>query len=125
MATNAINNTQASVGTSLTDVMPEQILYGDCKAITVQVKNTGATAFNAFVVLRKMHASGDWFTWFSGTDFATATTRLSAGSTSPATLAGGAETWLDIDPGAAYSIKLQASVASGNTSASVLGAARF
>jgi hypothetical protein len=124
MATNNINATSPAVGTTLTDLVQID-LYGDCKAISLDIVNTGATAFNAFSVLRKFSAGGPWRTWYSGTDFATATTTMQAGAASPATLAGGGFTTLDLTPGAVYSLKLQASVASGNTSATVLGAARF
>ena len=109
----------STVGTSLTTI---GILVVSCsQQITVQIKNTGAIAFNAFQVQARLNSQADWIaiktTGYTGTPPDTFPVWATS---NPVTLAGGSGVVIQI-AGIYADVRLQASVASGSTTVDCYG----
>ena len=106
-----------TVGTSLTAI--GNSIPVSLPRIALLINNTGSSAFSGFVIQRMI--AGTWFNWLGGSDFASAIpgTMPSVGSTSPASLAGGSSTFVELFPGACSAIQVLAQVTSGSTTANV------
>jgi hypothetical protein len=113
-----------NVGTTLT-LICQIPLAGLDHDISFEVSNAaGSSTTNNFVIIRKLHDSGDWLNYLGGSDFATATSKCIASTPGPHQLPAGQTAWVDVDCGSAVSVQLWASVASGTAVISVYGGGR-
>jgi hypothetical protein len=114
-----------AVGTSLTKLL-EIPLAGLDRDISFELFSAaGSATTNNFVILRRLHDSGDWLNYIGGSDFATATSKCTSSTPGPQALPANQSAWVDIDCGAAIAVQLWASVASGTATLSVYGGARI
>jgi len=92
----------------------------------VQIKNShGATAFDAFNILRQMHPDGAWETIADAAgDYTTPQSPIIEASASPVTLAAGASVYLRIEVKGMWAIKFQASGNGGVSEAEVYATIR-
>src|ERR1700742_3915024 len=104
--------TNIVVGTSLTKLL-EIPLAGLDRDISFQLFNSGSAATNNFLVMRRLHDSGDWLNYLGGNDFTPATNKCICSSPGPQALPAGQSAWVDLDCGAAVAVQLWAAVASG------------
>jgi hypothetical protein len=104
-----------TVGTSLTTI--DTIGVGRSDRVGIQVTNSGATALNAF----QIQGTIDGTTWVAlasdAGGFSTPVMPLRRTIGAPVTLAAGAIAIITLDGGYYRQIRLQASVASGTTTA--------
>ena len=127
---------QNVTSTTLAQVMTINV-GGMANLVSIGILNTGAAALNGFAIARQFVDGGPFFYYLGGTDFNTATSKLSASAANsgvtpplspPQSLpAGNATTqaaWIDFDPGACTVIQLLASVASGTATLTIEGAVR-
>ena len=112
------------VGTSLTKLI-EIPLAGLDKDVSFELQNAaGSSTTNNFVITRRLHDNGAWLNYLGGVDFANATSKCTASTPGPHALPANQSAWVDLDCGAAVTIQLWASVASGTATMSVFGGAR-
>ena len=92
----------------------------------VQVKNShGATAFDAFNILRQAHTDGAWETIANAAgDYTTPQSPIIEASASPVTLAAAASVHLRIEVKGMWAIKFQASGNAGVSEAEVYATIR-
>jgi hypothetical protein len=88
--------------------------------VAAEIKNTGANAFDAFIVSGKVAPDGDWLTLLSAAaDFTSPAGIVVDASGDLTTLAGGGTGWLILDVLGFNKLRIQASGATGGTSATV------
>jgi hypothetical protein len=113
------------VGTSLTKLL-EFPLAGLDRNISFEVFSAaGSAATNNFAILRRLHDSGSWLKYISGSDFTTGTSKYTPSAPGPQSLPAGQSAWVDVDCGAAIAVQLWASVAAGTATLTVYGGARL
>jgi hypothetical protein len=112
-----------TVGTSLVEILDFDV--SDRSALGIVVGNTGATAFNAFSLQAKVSDEAAWTVLGNAAAaFSTPVFPFRRAVGTPVTLAGGATAMLMLDVMYVTRIRLQASVASGSTTAVVRVAGR-
>lgn len=119
----SVDSKVVTVGTGLTVLADIRPPNGAVAEIFAEIKNLGATAFNAFVVEMRFSEVGDWMTVaFDFTQVGAMLPYIDPNN-DLATLAGGTNSVIKIQPISAPRVRFSASVASGSTTAQVLGQA--
>jgi hypothetical protein len=113
------------VGTALTKLLELPLAGLDGNISFELFSAAGSATTNNFSILRRLHDSGDWLNYISGSDFATATSKYTPSIPGPQALPAGQSAWVDVDCGAAIGVQLWASVASGTATLTVYGGARL
>lgn len=110
-----------TITTDLTTLLEEQLTNPAIDFISFGLTNQGSIAFNAFEVQFQIEKGGDWYTWFNQSSDWTSLDTTSAILTAvgdPTSLAAGAQAAFLMDKISGwYAVRLQASVASGTTTA--------
>lgn len=116
-----------TVGTAETEIFNADV--SDVDTVTLDIENTGGTAFNTFRIYGRSHPSGPWNLLYSAAaDFTTPVgdviyCKLSStgAAHSPVTLAGAARVMLAYRTAGYDGLRMTATVASGSTTAAVRG----
>ena len=102
------------------------VIPGSAELMFVQIKNShGATAFDAFNILRRAHVDGDWETIANAAgDYTTPQSPIIEASDSPVTLASAASVYLRIEVKGMNAFKFQASGNAGASEAEIYATIR-
>lgn len=113
LSVSAKNAAVAVLAASSTTIL--ELSTTEIARLGVEVKNSSANAFDAFVVQGKFHKDGNWVTLYSaGADFSSPTGLLIDASGDLTVLAAGASGWLILDVLGLFSVRIQASVATAD-----------
>jgi alpha-D-ribose 1-methylphosphonate 5-triphosphate synthase subunit PhnG len=117
-----VENKGAAVTTDWSTVLTVNAGRGAAGLMCAEIANVGATALSDVQVQLRDHPNGAWYTFLSGTDWASTTlANMIFASTGLITLAAAAFGHVHVRLNAAFEVRVQVKVAAGSTSVDCRG----